>query len=75
MAAHDARSVCVVPEPPEFRPKTMNTLMDAAHLSPQFFDRVKIAVDEAARLKMNYWLYDEGAFPFLWALSRLDKPS
>jgi len=73
MAAHDARSVCVVPEPREFRPKTMNTLMDADYLSPQFFDRVKIAVDEAARLKMNYWLYDEGGWPSGQAAGRVRR--
>jgi hypothetical protein len=73
MAAHDARSVCVVPEPPEFRPTTMNTLMDAEYLSPRFFDRVKIAVDEAARLKMNYWLYDEGGWPSGQAAGRVRR--
>ena len=73
MAEHDARSVCVVPEPPEFRPKTMNTLMDADYLSPQFFDRVKVAVEEAARLKMNYWLYDEGGWPSGQAAGRVRR--
>ena len=63
MAAHDARSVCVLPLPHEFRPDNTNNQMDVDYLSPQFFDRVKIAVDEAARLGMNYWLYDEGGWP------------
>jgi hypothetical protein len=63
MAAHDARSVCVLPLPHEFRPDNTNNEMDADYLSPDFFDRVKIAVDEAARLGKNYWLYDEGGWP------------
>jgi len=60
MAGHDARGVCVVPMPHEFRPVTMNASMDVDYLSPEFFQRVKVAVDEAARLGMHYWLYDEG---------------
>ena len=46
MAGHEARSVCVVPMPHEFRPVTMNTSMDVDYLSPEFFQRVKVAVDE-----------------------------
>jgi hypothetical protein len=63
MAAHDARSVCVLPLPHEFRPDNTNNQMDVEYLSPEFFDRVRVAVDEAARLGMNYWLYDEGGWP------------
>jgi hypothetical protein len=63
MAAHDIRGVCALPLPHEFRTDTANFQMDVDYLSPQFFDRVKIAVDEAARLGMNYWLYDEGGWP------------
>ena len=71
MAAHDARSVCVLPLPHEFRPDNTNNQMDVDYLSPQFFDRVKIAVDEAARLGMNYWLYDEGGWPSGQACGRV----
>jgi hypothetical protein len=71
MAGHDARGVCVVPMPHEFRPLTMNTSMDVDYLSPEFFQRVKIAVDEAARLGMNYWIYDEGGWPSGLAAGRV----
>lgn len=63
MREHDARSVCPLAMPHEFRPTTLNNQMDVKYLSPEFFDRVKIAVEEAARLGMNYWLYDEGGWP------------
>ena len=33
------------------------------YLSPKFFERVKYAVGQAARLGMNYWFYDEPGFP------------
>jgi len=63
MVAHDARSVCVIPNPRELRPETNTNPMDCGYLSPAYFGRVKFAVDQAARLGMNYWLYDEGGFP------------
>lgn len=63
MVAHDARSVCVLPIPREFKTAVFNSQVDVDYLSPQFFERVKVAVDEAARLKMNYWFYDEGGWP------------
>lgn len=71
MAGHDARSVCVVPMPHEFRPVTMNTSMDVDYLSPEFFQRVKVAVDEAARRRMHYWIYDEGGWPSGQAAGRV----
>jgi hypothetical protein len=71
MAAHDARSVCAMPMPHEFRPDIMNNRMDVDYLSPDFFERVKVAVNEAARLKMNYWLYDEGGWPSGQAAGRV----
>lgn len=63
MRAHDARSVCALAMPYEFRPTTMNNQMDVKYLSDEYFERVKIAVEEASRLGMNYWLYDEGGWP------------
>ncbi|MDY0168540.1 MAG: glycosyl hydrolase [Thermoguttaceae bacterium] len=71
MAEHDAPNVCVVPMPHEFRPVTMNTSMDVDYLSPEFFQRVKVAVDEAARRGMHYWIYDEGGWPSGQAAGRV----
>jgi hypothetical protein len=71
MAAHDARNVCVIPMPHEFRPDTTNNRLDPPYLSPKFFDRVRTAVDEAERLDMHYWLYDEGGWPSGQATGRI----
>lgn len=71
MATHDARSVCVLPMPREFRPDTTANRMDVDYLSPQYFERVKAAVDDAERLGMHYWLYDEGGWPSGQAAGRV----
>ena len=71
MAAHDARSVCVLAMPPEFRPQQENNQMDVDYLSPEFFDRIKVAVEESARLGMNYWIFDEGGWPSGHATGRV----
>lgn len=63
MREHNARSVCVLPMPREFRPDSTNNQLDVSYLSDEFFHRVKIAVKEAKRLGINYWLYDEGGWP------------
>ncbi len=62
MVAHDARSICVIPGGCEFRDANSDP-RDCYYLSPAFFQRVKDAVDQAARLGMNYWFYDEPGFP------------
>ncbi len=63
MAAHDARSVCFHPCPREFRPRTMPTTMSPDYLSPGYFRLVCRLVAECRRLRMNFWLYDEGGWP------------
>lgn len=71
MAGHDARNVCVLPMPRDFRPDSTANRMDVDYLSPEYFQKVKIAVDEAARLGMHYWLYDEGGWPSGQATGRV----
>ncbi len=71
MAAHDARGVCVVPMPREFRPDSTGNRMDVDYLSSEFFDRVRVAVEQAAALGMHYWLYDEGGWPSGQAAGRV----
>lgn len=71
MAQHDAKSVCVLPMPKEFRPDSTANRMDVDYLSPEYFERVKAAVDEAERLGMNYWIYDEGGWPSGQAAGRV----
>ena len=71
MAAHQAKSVCVLPMPRDFRPETTANGMDVDYLSTDFFDRVKVAVEESSRLGMHYWLYDEGGWPSGQATGRV----
>ena len=71
MAAHGARSVCMLPMPHGFRPDSTNNSLDPDYLTPEYFDRVRLAVDEAARLGMNWWLYDEGGWPSGQALGKV----
>lgn len=71
MASHEAKNVCVLPMPRDFRPDTTANRMDVDYLSSEYFDRVKVAVDEAARLGMHYWLYDEGGWPSGQATGRV----
>ena len=71
MAAHGAKSVCMLPMPHGFRPDSTNNSLDPDYLTPEYFDRVRLAVDEAARLGMNWWLYDEGGWPSGQALGRV----
>jgi len=73
MREHDARSVFVLPMPHEFRPDSTNNQLDTAYLDPEFFQRVKIAVEQAKRLGMNYWLYDEGGWPSGEACGQVTK--
>ncbi len=71
MAAHGARSVCMLPMPHGFRPDSTNNSLDPDYLTPEYFDRVRLAVEEAARLGMNWWLYDEGGWPSGQALGKV----
>ena len=71
MAAHDARSVCMLPMPHGFRPDSTNNSLDPDYLTPEYFARIREAVDEAARLGMNWWLYDEGGWPSGQALGKV----
>ncbi|MHB0877960.1 MAG: glycosyl hydrolase [Anaerolineae bacterium] len=63
MHRHGVRGACVVPEPPEFRPELMATALEPEYLSAAYFDVVRLAVGECARLGTSFWLYDEGGWP------------
>lgn len=71
MAAHDARSVCVLPMPHGFRPDSTNNDLNPDYLTPAYFQRVGAAVDQAAGLGMAWWLYDEGGWPSGQALGKV----
>ncbi len=61
MKAHDIRNALMFPLSNDHRPNDYEMVPD--YLAPGFFDRVQVAVDEAARQGMNCWLYDEAAWP------------
>lgn len=63
MAAHAAKTVCLHPLPPEFRPKTFATRLDRPYLSDAYFRMIRKMVAACRRLGMEYWLYDEGGWP------------
>jgi hypothetical protein len=71
MASHGARSVCMLPMPHGFRPDTTNNSLNPDYLTPEFFDRVRVGVETAAELGMNWWLYDEGGWPSGSALGKV----
>jgi len=63
MAAMGAKSVCQLPEPKEFRPETMQTWLEPDYLSPGYMAMYKRMAEEASKLGMRMWLYDEGGWP------------
>lgn len=73
MAAHGALSPMPLPEPKEFRPTTMPTRMEPGYLTPEFFEVVREVADEAQRLGLRLWLYDEGGWPSGNACGQLVK--
>ncbi len=73
MVAHGFRSVCMLPMPHAFRPDSTNNSLDPDYLTPEYFERVRLAVDEAERLGMHWWLYDEGGWPSGQALGKVTE--
>ena len=63
MVERGARSVVMLPMPHAFRPDSTNNFLTPDYLTDGFFDFVRLAVEEAARLGMHWWLYDEGGWP------------
>ncbi|MCR5264882.1 MAG: hypothetical protein K6D94_13475, partial [Clostridiales bacterium] len=57
------RAVYIIPEPKEFRPKTMPTELEPDYLTPEYFERFRFAMEYASSLGMRCWLYDEGGWP------------
>ncbi|MCX7426709.1 MAG: glycosyl hydrolase [Planctomycetia bacterium] len=68
MKAHDIRSVVLWALARDFRPGDYD--MEPDYLTPEFFQRVKLVVDDAARLKMFCWLVDDAAWPAGFALRK-----
>jgi hypothetical protein len=71
--AHKLLTVAIVPLPKEFRPLTFGNRLDVDYLSDEYFSRYRVAMDEAKRLGMKAWLYDEGGWPAGNAAGRVVK--
>ncbi|MCL4852246.1 MAG: hypothetical protein KJZ78_12805, partial [Bryobacteraceae bacterium] len=59
--------------PKDFRPLTFGNHLDVEYLSDEYFSRYRLAMDEAKRLGMKAWLYDEGGWPAGSATGRVVK--
>ena len=62
-AANDVRMLYILPEPKDFRPKTMPTTLDPDYLTEEYFEIYRYAVEYAEQKGMQLWLYDEGGWP------------
>jgi hypothetical protein len=71
MASHGAKTVCMLPMPHAFRPDSTNNSLSPDYLTPEYFQKVRFAVQEAARLGMSWWIYDEGGWPSGQALGKV----
>jgi hypothetical protein len=65
--------VCILPMPDPFRKRDFIAGMQTPYLSQQFFGYIRSAVDEAARLGLQVWLYDEGGWPSGHALYKVPE--
>lgn len=57
------RAAYIMPEPKNFRPTTIPTMMEPDYLTPAYLEACQYAVEKAAELDMELWLYDEGGWP------------
>ncbi|UCH36183.1 MAG: hypothetical protein JSV65_07470, partial [Armatimonadota bacterium] len=64
-------AVCIHPMPDAFRKHDFVAGMKTEYLSDDFFRWVRLAVDEAKRLGIGIWLYDEGGWPSGHALHKV----
>ena len=61
----------MLPMPHAFRPDSTNNSLAPDYMTPEYLERVREAVDEAERLGMTWWLYDEGGWPSGQALGKV----
>jgi hypothetical protein len=73
LSDHQLPALCILPMPRDFRPDNTGNRLDVDYLSPEYFSRYKLAMDDAARLGMKAWLYDEGGWPSGSATGRVVK--
>lgn len=57
------KAVAVVPEPKEFRPASMATLLEPGYLTKPYFEEYRYMVEGLKKRGMLFCLYDEGGWP------------
>lgn len=62
MCAHGAKSLCLHPLPPEFRPD-IRSRMAPPYLSAEYNRLIGELVNACSKLGMKFFLYDEGGWP------------
>lgn len=67
------QSLAIVPEPKDFRPKTLPTCMEPDYLTPAYFEQYRYAVRAAKERGMLFCLYDEGGWPSGGACGKVMK--
>lgn len=73
MSLHQAKSVWPLPAPKDFRPSSMPTSLEPNYLTGGYLERYRFMVEEAYRLGMRVWLYDEGGWPSGMVCGRIVK--
>ena len=63
MVANGCRSACLHPIPQHWAPVSFPSKMDPDYLTDGYFEAYGRLVDHAARMGVNFWLYDEGGWP------------
>ena len=53
----------VIPEPPNFRPRSLKTYLEPEYMSDEFLAYYRAAVEYAKKVGISLWLYDEGGWP------------
>lgn len=65
------KAMYIIPEPKEFRPKTMPTELEPGYLTDEYFEQYVYALKRAKELGMYCWIYDEGGWPSGGACGRV----
>jgi len=73
MRSRNVKGVWVLPMPKNFRPNSQPTNMEPDYLTDEYLEIYRYMVQEAHRLGMKVWLYDEGGWPSGMAAGRIAK--
>jgi len=73
MGSCGAGTAVPLPMPKDFRPTNNVTALEPDYLTTEYFELYRLMLDEAAKLGMRVWLYDEGGWPSGSACGRVLK--